>query len=521
MSFNNFVGWTGIAAAYSATGLVIYITSLIIYRVFFHPLASYPGPFFAKITDLYTLYHCWAGYRHVDFLNQHAKYGPVFRYGPNKLSFNTHTALHTIHGPKANVRKADFYHGFDSPSGPNLLGSIQKDVHSRKRRVLAFAFSDKALKSMEQYMLANTRIFCDKLASTTEPLNMAKWCMYLAGDILGDLCFGNSFNTLTSLENRFSLEVISASGKFLQMSGAAYNLKDSIIPKLLFYDLADNMRRHRAGSLARATERTKMANSDRKDFYHYLMEAKNSDSDEKYTLEETWVESNTLIAAGSDTTSLVLSATFFYLSQNQDVLAKVQKEVRAAFKGKEVEDIKSGPELNGCRYLKACLDESMRMTPPTPGMLPRIVLPGGITVDNHFIPAGVEVGTPFYSLFHNPTYFPDSFKYRPERWFLSEASSQSEEEKEKLDLANQAFAPFSLGPRTCIGKNMAYMEMTIVMARVLFLFDFRAAKEQVLEGKGRAGEYAIKDHFICGKDGPMIEFRPAKRTSRDVLGVWA
>lgn len=264
-----------------------------------------------------------------------------------------------------------------------------------------------------------------------------------------------------------------------------------------------------------------MANSDRKDFYHYLMEAKNSDSDEKYTLEETWVESNTLIAAGSDTTSLVLSATFFYLSQNQDVLAKVQKEVRAAFKGKEVEDIKSGPELNGCRYLKACLDESMRMTPPTPGMLPRIVLPGGITVDNHFIPAGVEVGTPFYSLFHNPTYFPDSFKYRPERWFLSEASSQSEEEKEKLDLANQAFAPFSLGPRTCIGKNMAYMEMTIVMARVLFLFDFRAAKEQVLEGKGRAGEYAIKDHFICGKDGPMIEFRPAKRTSRDVLGVWA
>lgn len=41
--------------------------------------------------------------------------GPVFRYGPNRLSFNTHTALNAIYSVKANVRKADFYHMLTSP----------------------------------------------------------------------------------------------------------------------------------------------------------------------------------------------------------------------------------------------------------------------------------------------------------------------------------------------------------------------------------------------------------------------
>ncbi len=44
----------------------------------------------------------------------------------------------------------------------------------------------------------------------------------------------------------------------------------------------------------------------------------------------------------------------------------------------DVEDIKSGEKLNGCKYLRACLDESMMMSPPVPGMLHRMVRPGGI-----------------------------------------------------------------------------------------------------------------------------------------------
>lgn len=52
-------------------------TSTIVYRIFFHPLAKYPGPFLAKITDGYQLYHAWKGDRHIDFWRMHQKYGTV------------------------------------------------------------------------------------------------------------------------------------------------------------------------------------------------------------------------------------------------------------------------------------------------------------------------------------------------------------------------------------------------------------------------------------------------------------
>jgi cytochrome P450 len=75
--------------------------------------------------------------------------GPIVRYGPNRLSFNTSAALQTIHSPKANVRKADFYLQLKPATGHNILSAQGKSDHTRKRRAMAYAFSEKALKSYE------------------------------------------------------------------------------------------------------------------------------------------------------------------------------------------------------------------------------------------------------------------------------------------------------------------------------------------------------------------------------------
>ena len=107
-------------------------------------------------------------------------------------------------------------------------------------------------------------------------------------------------------------------------------------------------------------------------------------------MDELWGESNLLIIAGSDTTSTALSGALFYLAYNPAALQKVCKEVREAFY--DVEEIVTGSKLSGCCFLRACIDETMRMTPPVAGALPRQILTGGIDIDGLHIPAGVDVG---------------------------------------------------------------------------------------------------------------------------------
>jgi cytochrome P450 len=257
--------------------------------------------------------------------------------------------------------------------------------------------------------------------------------------------------------------------------------------------------------MKQAAARTSIpASQGRKDFYHYLMEAKNPNTDEKWTQPELWAEANNLIVAGSDTSALTLAATFFYLTHNERCLEKATREVREVFKGQDVGNAKPGPELNSCKYLRACLDEAMRLSPSVPGILPRAILPGGFEIDGQVLQEGVEVAVSIYAIHHNPKYFPEPFEYRPERWL---------EEGLELEVAQKAFAPFSLGPRGCIGKGMAYMEMMITMARVLKLFDMRVVgtvgegSPDGELGRQRIGEFQVKDCFVSLKDGPMVEFK--------------
>ncbi|KUJ20673.1 cytochrome P450 [Mollisia scopiformis] len=482
------------------SGLLVtaYLATLVIYRVFFHPLAKYPGPFIAKVTDLYSVYHAWKADRHIDFQRCHQKYGNVFRYGPNRLSFNTQTALQTINSAKANTRKADFYKSLITPTGPSILSAISDDVHARKKRVLSQCFSDRAMKSAEDYTLFHIRKFCEKLATSTEAVDMSKWTTYLTGDVLGELCFGSSFNMLTETKNRFLMDLINLTARFALVCGSTIPLQHTPIPKLFFSDLLAGRLEFRSYALAQATERTKIKDSERRDFYHYLMEAKNPDTNERFDEREIWSEAGNLIVAGTDTTSTTLASTFFYFTRNPDVLERAKKEVREVFKDCDIEDIRTGEKLSSCKYLRACLDESMRMSPPLPGILARVVLPGGIMINSHVIPAGVEVGVAPYALHHNEQYHKDSFVYNPER-FLDKGIVEG-------------WAPFSYGPRACIGKAMAYMEMMCTMARVLKMFDLKGVGslgERVDGMGGKAEEYRIEDFFVCHKFGPMVEFSKA------------
>lgn len=205
-----------------------------------------------------------------------------------------------------------------------------------------------------------------------------------------------------------------------------------------------------------------------------------------------------------------MAGCFFYLSRHPGICAKVSAKVRRAFPS--ADDIRIGQRLTSCVYLRACIDESLRMSPPVGGALWREACAGGVNINGRMIPKGYDVGVGIYAIQHNPVYYPDPFRYNPERWVVSETNSQ-----ESVDLARSAFSAFSMGPVGCVGKNLAYMELMVTMARVLWTVDMKdmtATEPEVPKAKYLSGykdhfafEYLLRDRFTSWKDGPMVSFR--------------
>ena len=215
-----------------------------------------------------------------------------------------------------------------------------------------------------------------------------------------------------------------------------------------------------------------------------------------------------------------MAATLFYLVRNTHALKRVTEEIRSKFT--DVEEIVHGATLGSCTYLRACIDEAMRLSPSVGGILPREVQHGGITIDGETLPPGTVVGTPHYAVHHNEAYFPSPFGYSPERWLVGEVNSLNGQTttEDSAALAQSAFCPFSVGPRGCIGKGLAYVEMTATLARTMYLYDLRRAVGIVDPGEGRKDlewgrhretEFQLVDTFTSAKNGPMVEFRLAEK----------
>ena len=206
----------------------------------------------------------------------------------------------------------------------------------------------------------------------------------------------------------------------------------------------------------------------------------------------------------------------FYLSRNNIAYEKLRDEVHSTFPS--LDYIRQGPLLTSCQYLRACLDEAMRLAPPLSGPLWREVCARGATIDGQHVPEGYEVAIDLYSLHHNPSYFPNPDVFDPDR-FMPKAAAKPTLRKPKFDYfpssrantkfpnspsaispnsfqgmyfpssssakENPAFASFLPGSGSCLGKPLAYLEMSVTLARLIWCFDFRAAdSSQTCETKG-------------------------------------
>ena len=174
-----------------------------------------------------------------------------------------------------------------------------------------------------------------------------------------------------------------------------------------------------------------------------------------------------------------MTASLFYLSRHSTCYDTLASEIRSTFTSNV--DIVSGLKLSGCLYPRACVNETLYISSLVAETLwrevPSHMASGPFIVDGHTIPKGTLVGVNIYAVYHNPAYFPEPFKIQSERWLPEDDERGSGEFTDaQKKLMHDAFNPFSTGPRGCAGKCMAYAEIGIVLAKLLWYFDFRQAK---------------------------------------------
>ncbi|KAI0096736.1 cytochrome P450 [Nemania sp. FL0031] len=532
---------------YSAAALVVFslVGILVFYAIYLtllHPLHNYPGPLLAKLTNWYAGSHVLGKDIHLTIYENHIKYGPVVRLAPNRLVFNTTTALHDIY-QSDRVSKPEIYHAIDRNNNDSLFTVRDKTIHKAKRRMVSAALSERNTRSFEPIMSKYIDVYLRRLleaSQASEPVNFTECARYLALDITAKISFGYDLNAQTKAENRFVIDAIAFG---LYRGNIFYHL--FFLSRFYFDRTADWLFSRTWERYVSLLERMIGARVARgkggdRDFYSFISELGAEEGSMRQS--ELFSESQVLVVAGSDTTATALSATFFYLSRNPDSYAKLCSEIRAAFPSGAA--IKPGAALSGCRYLRACLDEGMRMSPPVPGTLWRTQDANDsdarpLVVDGHVVPKGTLFGVSAYALHHNEAYFPDSFAFKPERWLSPLTSpSKSGEEKEKeqekennmaAKQAHDAFAAFSTGARSCAGKALAYLESSLVLAKTLWYFDFEAAPGKLGEvgggkadgapGRRRRGEFQLQDIFTSRHDGPYLVFRPRGELWREFEGA--
>ncbi|KAF2815851.1 benzoate 4-monooxygenase cytochrome P450 [Mytilinidion resinicola] len=518
--------------AFAGTTYAIYSVLRIIYRLTLHPLAKYPGNFIEKISDWPLIYYCYNGDRHLRIQEAHRKYGTVVRIGPNTLDFNTATALSAIHRDRnANVKKADWYDTVDAGSGARSVQSVvDKPYHAFRRKMLLPAFSETALREHEKFIDNNVTTMIDEMCKEcnqedskdvwTSPVDFMLFAAWYGFDYTADLAFGSPMKLLEN-EHRYVPDVVKWTSQFLYYVGylpfapliRPILIHTSVIKHLPSKNTRDTAKFFQIGEerlVARQAAEERSVENDkdvRRDIFHYIFHARD-ETGVALSQEEMIADASFFLAAGSDGVGIALSAALFYLLQNPESLTTLTTELRSSFAS--VDEIRL-PKLNQLPYLYGVVEEALRLVPCVSSQFPREVLPGGMTVDDQYIPAGTVVGTSPYALHHNEENYPDSFAFKPERWLGDE---------ESVARAKSAFNTFSVGQYNCIGKNVAYLAIKLVIAKLLWGYEVRVPEEVGLIGGGgrgawkgdlrRENEYQLLDYLVGYREGPIVQFRKRK-----------
>ncbi|MCJ1369799.1 hypothetical protein MMC20_001011 [Loxospora ochrophaea] len=349
------------------------------------------------------------------------------------------------------------------------MGGNNSEDHLRQRKIIAPAFTERAVKRQEGIVSSYIDLLINGLRKRIETdggktvVDVVDWYSWTTFDIIGDLSFGASFDCLKNARFHPFVAEIFNKWKSLSLLGSIrrYPPLDRLTP--FFYGSMIQARLDHFEWARQRVEKRMNLEMVRPDFMTEMM--KNND-EKTMTVPEVETLAHGIISAGSETTATLLSGATNYLLKYPDTLKRLQDEIRSKFSDDAAIDLAS---VGNLPYLNAVLEESLRMCTPVGGGLPRTVPTGGDTVCGHFLEEGTEVSFHHWAAYRSSKHFAHPNEFHPERW-LNSSDEFSKDKKTSLK-------PFSIGSHSCAGQNLAWAEMRLILARMVLNFDFAIPEE--------------------------------------------
>ncbi|KAI8947240.1 cytochrome P450 [Xylaria longipes] len=452
----------------SVIGLLCYSFGWCVYSLYFHPLARYPGPKLAAISQVWFAWVWLSGRYPTIIQGTHKKYGNVIRIAPNELSFNTIQAHHDIYstpsrnGKKPFTKDPTFYNNGDSVRV--LFYEIDTTEHAWQRKLLAAGFSAGSMRYQEHLVHRYVDLFMQKIGKLSATsrgvgVNIAEVMLWLGFDIMGEMTFSESFGAVEASKAHFWISLLrdGAHAAILPALAQRMPLLRSVIPYLVSKSAIENRVKHYAYTEETVRKRVRLQEEDpsreTSDLFGPVIASGKLDWASLVSLAQA------MVIAGADTVSHALTGATYFLCANPECLKALQDEIRGLGHYDEL----TGARLASLRYLNAVIEETLRIFPPIAFGLPR-VSPGDY-VDSHFVPSGVTVSAPNWAVNRNDAEWDDPYTFRPERWLVEGGVSQPR------NLA------FSTGPTACLGIGQAWLEIRIALAKLIYTYDLEFARD--------------------------------------------
>lgn len=369
------------------------------YNVFFHPLRKYPGPKLMG-ASLIPIYYYRVRGRGVHIISDlHEKYGPIVRLAPNELSYIDARAWKDIFGHhtrgKHNFEKDPVQFGPDYPGARGILRADEIN-HARQRRILSYAFSDRALKGQESVIQKHVNLLIKTLQqraavqrknpeSKYAQIDMVKLFNFTTFDVMGDLSFGESLNMLR--DGEYTPWVKSVLGNVKMVSLGQALRKFPLLNEFYFLVLPKSLQEKRkqlVQFIVNMVDKRMASDVERPDIWSLVI---SSSGKKEISRGEMYSNAMTFMIAGTETTATALSGLTWLLCKSPDKLQKLTEEIR----GLRSPDQLTISTLQRLEYLQACIEEGLRLYPPFPIASMRLVPKGGATVCEKWVPAGVCV----------------------------------------------------------------------------------------------------------------------------------